>query len=99
MIHRKTHPNLDVEGCYGCKLASFRVAPSATPSRNEGQFAADNVAKEQRWQTDHAAYRRLVKDGMQPHTLDGASELERYARDKVEVEHGLGAPIELGETA
>ena len=96
MIHRKTHPEY-VEGCFGCKLATVNLAPSATPSRAGGAFAAENVAKEKRWQTDHAAYRRLVKNGLQPKVLDGAAELEKRATTEVEVEHGLGAPSLLAE--
>lgn len=97
MIHRQKHPNLDEPECFGCRLASIRVAPSATPSRAGGSFAAENVAKEKRWTEDHAAYRRLVKNGLQPKVLDGAAELERRATREVEVEHGLGAPQLLAE--
>lgn len=86
-------------GCpsYRDHLLSIAVAPSATPSRGGGARAAEVNAMEAKWQQDHAAYRRLVKDGMQPKSLNHAADLERFASSKAEVEHGLGAPKELGE--
>ena len=84
---------------YRDHVASIGFAPSAMPSRTGGAFALENVEREKRWTQDHAAYRRLVADGLQPQTLDGAAELERRASRPVEVEHGLGAPDELRETA
>lgn len=26
MIHRRTHPNLDVEGCFGCEVSSVKFS-------------------------------------------------------------------------
>lgn len=97
VLHQRTHPTLDVPGCFGCRCAHVAVAPSATPSRRGGDRAAELNAKERQWSTDHAAYRRLVSNGLQPKTLDGAADLERRASTSVEIEHGLGAPKELGE--
>lgn len=91
MIHAKTHPTLDVEGCYACKLASFRVAPSATPTRRGGAEAKANGDREKRWTRDHAAYRRLWSEGLSPHRLDGAADLERDARGKADIEMFMGA--------
>lgn len=81
MIHQQKHPNLDVDGCFACKVAHVAIAPSATPSRRGGQVAATNAATEKRWTAEHAAYKRLVRDGVQPDTLDGADRLEQQLND------------------
>lgn len=88
MIHQRTHPKLDQPGCFGCRIASVAIAPSATGS----EHAAQINDTERRWSKDHAAYKRLVADGLQPKVLDGAAELERRATRDVEITHGLGAP-------
>lgn len=98
MIHRQTHPEF-VEGCFACKIACVTVAPSANTSREGGADAAIKNDMERRWSKDHAAYRRLVKDGLQPKTLDGAAALEQRANTRAEVEHGLGAPKEISDAA
>lgn len=90
MIHRRTHPT-PVDGCFGCKVTSIQVAPSATPSRRGGSDAAAAVAREKRWDRDHAAYRRLWAEGLSPHTLDGAADLERDAKSKADIEMFMGA--------
>lgn len=94
-LHRGVHPNLDVEDCFGCRIASVSIAPSATPSRNGGNRVVEQNQMEKRWTVDHAAYRRLVKNGLQPKTLDGAAHLEREATHAAEIEHGIGAPADL----
>lgn len=42
--------------------------------------------KEQEWKKDHDAYRRLRKEGYQPHQVDGAGTLESKATDRMEIE-------------
>lgn len=76
---------------YGAHLRSINLAPSATPTRRGGQQAADATAREKRWGRDHAAYRRLWDDGLSPHTLDGAADLERDAKGKADIEMFMGA--------
>lgn len=93
ILHRGTHPNLDVEGCFGCRIASVAMAASAQPSRFPD--AADKKQMVAGWNKDHDAYRRLVKNGVQPKSLDGAHFLEQMANTKAEVEQGIGAPKEL----
>lgn len=57
-------------------------------------------ATERRWSVDHAAYRRLVADGVQPDRLDGAAHLEARAESAVEIERGrLMTPVEREITA
>lgn len=74
---------------------SVSVAPSATPTRAGGARAAGVNATERRWAKDHAAYRRLVADGVQPATLDGAAHLETRADTAIEIETGhLMSPLQ-----
>lgn len=88
MRHRQTHPGLDVEGCFACKASSVMVAPSATPTRNDGARAADVNRTEDCWQRDMPAYRRLRADGLQPRGIDGCGDLEARAADPLEVTMG-----------
>lgn len=91
-------------GCgHGCcdtyreHLLSITVAPSATPSRNGGHHAQVVKETEREWHKDHAAYRRMVADGLQPAVLDGAAHMEKHAKHAAEIEHGLGAPANYKE--
>jgi hypothetical protein len=87
MKHQEVHPHLDVEGCFGCKVASTAFAASATPSRRPGAAHSRWVNDtEKRWHKDMDAYRRLVRDGVQPKGIDGAAEREARANTRVEVE-------------
>lgn len=87
MKHRETHPNLDVEGCFGCKVANVRVAPNHTTTG--GERAAQINATEARWQKDMPAYKRLRQDGLQPKTIDGAANVEKKAKEAWQVETGI----------
>lgn len=86
MLHARTHPSLDVPGCFGCKVAAVQVAPSATPSRRGGARAASVNATEKRWSADMAAYKRLRKEGLQPVQIDGCAAVEKHASDRVQIE-------------
>jgi hypothetical protein len=85
--HRETHPNLDVEGCFGCRIANVRVAPNHTTTG--GERAAQINATEARWQKDMPAYKRLRADGLQPKTVDGAANVEKKAKEAWQVETGM----------
>jgi hypothetical protein len=85
--HRETHPNLDVEGCFGCRIANVRVAPNHTTTG--GERAAQINATEARWQKDMPAYKRLRQDGLQPKTIEGAANLEKKAKEAWQVETGM----------
>lgn len=87
MKHRETHPNLDVEGCFGCRIANVRVAPNHTTTG--GERAAQINATEARWQKDMPAYKRLRADGLQPKTVDGAANVEKKAKEAWQVETGM----------
>jgi len=98
MKHRERHP-IPVDGCFGCRVATVSIAPSATPSRNRGAEAKANNEREQRWARDHAAYRRLWNEGLSPHVLDGAADLERDAKGKADIELFMGASSMVEEVA
>lgn len=85
MKHRETHPNLDVEDCWKCKIASVTFGADALPSR-KGDTASTN-AKEKVLQKDLDAYRRLRQDGVQPQNIDGSARIEARANSKDQVEH------------
>ena len=87
MKHRETHPNLDVEGCFGCRVAGIRMATNSTTSRG-AQVAATNQT-ERNWKQDLPAYKRLRADGLQPKRIDGAAEVERRAQESWQVETGI----------
>lgn len=87
MKHRETHPNLDVDGCFGCKIAHVAVSSSATPTRRRETHQI--VEKEKRWDVDMAAYKRLRQDGVQPAKIDGSANVEKKAETKFQVESGF----------
>lgn len=99
MIHAKTHPSLSEPDCFGCKLAHWSVAASAMPTRGGGTYAAEQNAKERQWHREHAAYKRLVKQGYQPDTLDRVDVLESRATHDNEIALGLGAPKDMTDAA
>ena len=88
MKHRETHPNLDIEGCFGCKVAGIRTGTNSTTSR--GTRVAEVNTTERNWQKDMPAYKRLRKEGLQPKQIDGAAEIEKKAEHKWQIETGLG---------
>ncbi len=73
MKHRETHPNLDVEGCFACRIAHFRVSGAATPTRkNVGEMNR----KERVLDKDLDAYKRIRKSGGQPEQINGSAKFE-----------------------
>jgi hypothetical protein len=88
--HQETHPNLDVDGCFGCKIAGLSVAASATPTRRDGRRAATINRKDKVLEKDLDAYKRLRQEGLQPKSIDGSAEVEKRANHKWQVETGLG---------
>lgn len=87
MKHRETHPNLDVEGCFGCRIAGVRMGANSTTTRG-GRVAAIN-ATERGWNKDMPAYKRLRQQGLQPKRIDGAAEVEKKANEAWQVETGI----------
>ncbi len=74
ILHAKTHPTY-VEGCFGCKAASIRVAAAATPNRRQAYINQQGAWDQT--MADDDAYKRLRKDGLQPRSTKGCAELER----------------------
>lgn len=87
MKHRETHPNLDVEGCFGCRIAGVRMGANSTTTRG-GRVAQIN-ATERGWNKDMPAYKRLREQGLQPKRIDGAAEVEKKANETWQVETGI----------
>ena len=84
MKHRETHPNLDVEGCFGCRVAGVSFGSNSTTSR--GAKVAEINQRAKNWDKDMPAYKRLRQQGYQPKNIDGAAKLEATASTVAEVE-------------
>ena len=87
MKHAEVHPSLDVEGCFGCKVAGVRMGTNSTTTR--GKRVAEINQTERNWNKDMPAYKRLRADGLQPKRIDGAAEVEKKAKEKWQVETGI----------
>ena len=88
MIHQQTHPSLDVEGCFACRVSGVRMGMNTTTTRG---MAVDGINKTERsWQKDMPAYKRLRENGLQPKSIDGAANVEKKAEHSWQVETGLG---------
>lgn len=82
MIHQQVHPDLDVDGCFGCRIASVGITPSALGSSDAR--AKNHVEKQ--WDADIPAYRRLRANGVQPRRIDGAAVIEARANTVADVQ-------------
>lgn len=87
MKHRETHENLDVEGCFGCRVAGVRMGTNTTTSR--GAKVAEINTTERNWNKDMPAYKRLRANGLQPKKIDGAANVEKRAQEGWQVETGI----------
>lgn len=85
--HRETHPDLDVEGCFGCRIAHVRTGMNTTTTR--GQQVNEVNKREKQWNVDMPAYKRLRKEGLQPKAIDGSAEMEKKAKYEWQVETGI----------
>lgn len=88
MKHMETHPSLDVEGCFGCKIAGVRMGANSTTTSGAGVSEVNARAK--RWEKDMPAYKRLRAQGYQPKAIDGSAEVERKAKHDWQINTGLG---------
>lgn len=84
MKHAETHPGLDVEGCFGCRVAGISFGANSTTTRGSQVDAANRTAKN--WDKDMPAYKRLRQNGLQPRSIDGAAALEARATSAAQVE-------------
>jgi len=85
--HRETHPGLDVEGCFGCRIAHFNVSAEAMPTRKPESKRI--IEKERVLDKDLDAYHRLRLDGQQPKHIDGAAIVEKRADENWQVATGI----------
>ncbi len=88
--HRETHPYLDVEGCFGCRVAGVQIGPNSTTTR--GESVSHINQREKNWSKDMPAYKRLRAEGLQPKTIDGCHAVEQLATSRHQIE-GTPAPL------
>ena len=74
------------ETCFGCKIKTVGVAPSAMPSRHPG--AANNVVREKDLVKDLDAFKGMRIDGLHPKSTRGAAKIASQAESRYEVESG-----------
>jgi hypothetical protein len=87
--HQETHPNLDVEGCFGCKISHVGIVADAMPSRGGKARVATINNKDRVLDKDLDAYQRLRRNGVQPRKIDGSAKVEKRAEEKWQVETGI----------
>lgn len=88
MKHAERHPGLDVDGCFGCKVAGVAFGANSTTTRGGEVASVNDRAK--RWDKDMPAYKRLRQQGYQPRGIDGSAEVERKAKHDWQINTGLG---------
>lgn len=76
MKHRETHPTLDVDGCFACRISHVRMSGAAMPTRHN---VSELTNKEKALGKDLDAYKRIRKTGGQPTKIDGSAKLEKIA--------------------
>ena len=84
MKHAERHPSLDVEGCFGCKVAGVSFGANSTTTRGAQVAATNRTARN--WDKDMPAYKRLRANGLQPRGIDGSAALEARAETAAQVE-------------
>lgn len=45
-LHARSHPSLDVEGCFGCKVASVRFGVARLKADNRGHYTQAEIGRE-----------------------------------------------------
>lgn len=76
--------------CFGCKIRSVNFAASCTPTRRASTVATNR--REARWHRDIPAYSSLVREGVQPRTIDGCGDLVQTDAEPFEIESGIAVP-------
>jgi len=72
--------------CWGCKVESISIAPSAQPTRHPE--AARALVKDPLLDKDREAYRRLRRNGEQPKHVQGSAFFEAKANESCEITTG-----------
>lgn len=88
VIHQRTHPGLDVPGCFGCKVSTVQIGPAAMPTYSEGRPNYRTQRRHGNLGADMEAYRRLRREGHQPPHISGSAFLERQADHPFEITRG-----------
>jgi hypothetical protein len=70
---------------YAQHLTGIAFTSDAMPTRHPE--AHQTNIREKRWQRDIPAFRRLVKDGHRPRTIDGSRFRELHAESPHDIEH------------
>jgi hypothetical protein len=73
--HRETHPELDVEGCFGCKVTTIR---SATVGLARERMGTDVTAGRGTTEYVRGMYEKRRADGL-PDPIPENSKAARYA--------------------
>ena len=84
MKHRETHPDLNVEGCFGCRISLVHTGANSTTTRGAAVSQTEQTARA--WDKDMPAYKRLRQEGLQPRKIDGSSVLEKHATERWQIE-------------
>lgn len=94
VTHGVTH--WDPESCYGCRLKTVNLAPSALPSRGTGE-AIEVKEREARWERDIDAYTTLRRQGYQPRSVDGSHRMATVATHPAEIQMGTRLHTQQGK--
>jgi hypothetical protein len=81
MKHAETHPTLDIDGCFACRISGLTIGVS--------QRFVEEKTRESILSKDLDAYRRLRKNGTQPKTIDGSANVESRAEESWQVASGI----------
>ena len=81
----------DPDACFGCKIHTIGVAPSAMPSRGSGRHCEIAKNEDRKLAKDLTSYKRMAEQGLKPKSLTGAAEIESKCGSALEVERGQSA--------
>lgn len=82
--HQERHPDLDVEGCFGCRVASVGFSAEAMPSRKPREAAT--VKSERGLAKDLDAFATARREGLQPTSVRGTAEVMAKAEKRSDIE-------------
>ena len=91
MIRTHGVDHWDPDACFGCKVQTAQIAPSAMPSRGDGKHCAIAKAGDRALSEDMTSFKRMMEQGLKPHSLTGAADIERKCESALEVERGKSA--------
>lgn len=86
------YPHTDDCTCYRCEKLSVSFSSSAMPTRKGSAETIATNQREARWHKDIPAYQSLVKNGVQPRTIDGCHDVAQSTAEKFEIATGVAVP-------